>query len=342
MAKHVPTNSAPKPIYVIYGPEQYLRDQARRRVLQMTIGSASDEMGQTQFEGDTALANVLDELNTLPLLASYRLVAVLDADDFISRYRESLERYCESPSTTASLLLICDQFDARTRLFKAVTAIGEGIKCEPLKGRSVVTWIVQQAQEACGKILDERSAWLLRNLVGDDLGRLDSELRKLATFVGDRPSIRAEDIHALVGLHREEKVFGIADAWVDRDSKTALTLWEQVWETDRSAVGRALAGLAWAVRGYTEAKSATMQGAPLSKFTSQFWRMKPDLFKMRMDRLRLADCEKMIAALHRADLDSKTGLSDTYHAIQKLIVEQCAGSIQHSGPGTHLVRRTTS
>ena len=67
---------SPKPIYVVYGPESFLRDQAIARIRELTVGADPDPLACSEFDGDAELAEVLDELRTLPMLAPYRLVVV--------------------------------------------------------------------------------------------------------------------------------------------------------------------------------------------------------------------------------------------------------------------------
>lgn len=325
MSKHKPTSpsGSSKAVYAVFGPELFLKDQAVRRVRAETIGRDFDPMAYSEFDAGAEPAEVFDELRTLPLLAPFRLVAIHDADAFVKKHRESLERYCASPSPSASLLLICKTFDARTRLYKTVAGVGEVIKCDSLKGMAVAQWLSQRAQAAYDKRLDRRAADLLRRQAGDDLAILDSELLKLSTYVGDRAEISAKDVAALVGLQREEKVFGIADALSSRDAATALRLWEQVWRTDRAAPGRAIAGLAWALRRDLEAKCEVDRGASPASIARKFW-MSPDELIARLNRNTLAQFEDKLRALLQADAEVKTGLSDVRTTIEKFIVTQCA------------------
>ncbi|MEE8296191.1 MAG: hypothetical protein V3R26_00005, partial [Hyphomicrobium sp.] len=114
MAKQPTSNEPPCPIYVVHGPEAYLKDHAVADVRQRALGADPDPLAYSHFGPSASLADVLDELRTLPLLSARRLVVVADADDFIKAHRAPLERYCAQPSTSASLLLICNTFDKRT------------------------------------------------------------------------------------------------------------------------------------------------------------------------------------------------------------------------------------
>ncbi len=323
MAKQPTSNEPPCPIYVVHGPEAYLKDHAVADVRHRALGADPDPLAYSHFGPNASLADVLDELRTLPLLSARRLVVVADADDFIKAHRAPLERYCAQPSTSASLLMICNTFDKRTRLYKAVSATGRITTCEPLKGSAVTTWIVQQAQTVHHKRIDSRTAAVLRRLVGDDLALLNNELCKLSLYLGERAAITVGDVDSLIGCHREEKVFGIAEALARRDAATALKLWEQAWVTERVAPQRAVGGLAWALRRNLEGKISALAGASYGQLARQFWK-DPGEVKRLLEGVSLAELEQQMLALLHADLSVKSGASKTLQsAVERLILTRC-------------------
>ena len=59
----------PKCVYVLYGSDAFLRDETRRALVQRIIGDADPQTAVTHFDAMAELAEVLDELRTLPFLA---------------------------------------------------------------------------------------------------------------------------------------------------------------------------------------------------------------------------------------------------------------------------------
>ena len=313
-----------KPVYVVHGSDAHLRQQAVTNIKHDVLGVDLDPLACSEFRSDARLADVLDELRTLPLLTRHRLVIVVDADAFVREHREALERYCAQPAMTSSLLLICNGFDRRTRLHKAVEKIGAIVPCVPLKGRAVGSWIMNRASKQYGKRIDQRAAATLQRLAGDDLATLDNELLKLSTYVGEGGAIATDDVDTLIGIHREEKVFGIAEALARRDTARALELWKQAWRTERVAPARAVGGLAWALRRNLDGKIAATQGASYSQLARTFWK-DPHEVKKLLEGVSLEELERQLRALLDADIGVKTGLSGTLQqAIEKLIVSEHA------------------
>src|SRR6185436_2786040 len=88
--------SSPLPIYVIFGPEDFLRQEELRNLLDELLGSERDSMSLIEFEGESAeVAAVLDECRTPSLLAPLRVVLVRDADEFVSGGRHEKKSHRE-------------------------------------------------------------------------------------------------------------------------------------------------------------------------------------------------------------------------------------------------------
>jgi len=310
-------------VYAIVGSDRFLRHDSLVELLK-TIGDAPDAFGPTQVEGDSvSLAQVLDEVRTPSLLGDRRIVIVQDADDFVSANREALEKYCASPAPTGTLVLLCDTMPRNTRLHKVIAGRGGVIMCEAPEGRALTTWIVRRAKLSYGKQLGEAAAQRLREHLGDSPGWIDSELAKLAAYVGSRPEITREDIVEVTGELREEKVFAVMDAIANGDASLALKLWEQVWATDRAAPGRAIAGLAWSVRKLLDAKQEFDRGVDAAALARKMF-TDPSVLRRRLERTTQAGLREQQRDLLAADLAVKTGNSTVDVAIEKFIVKHAA------------------
>lgn len=297
------------------------------RLTDHILGKADRALALSEYEGAGAsleLADVLDDLRTLPFLTPRRLVRVCDADSFITRYRQELEDYAENPSTTGVLLLECKTLAANTRLYKRISAVGKVIKCEPIAARKVPAWLVARARDHYGKRLDPRAAALLCDQIGADLGLLDAELQKLSLYVGDRRQISATEVEDLTGHCREEQVWGILSAIAAGDQARALELWEEVWQTDRAASARAIGGIAFTVRRLLNAKRAQEGGATVDELrkTMMIWRDDQRL-RAELASFTTSQVELMLCKLLEADVAAKTGVMSVRSSIEAFIIELC-------------------
>ncbi len=314
----------PKPVYVVSGADEFRRSETVQQILHALEAHAGAD-SPSRLDGDSCeLAAVLDEVRTYSLLGGRRVVVVENADSFITANRAALENYASAPADSGTLILECRTLAANTRLYKIVSKVGKVVRCDPLKGRDVIDWLIKRATTQHGKRLDDRAAWLLKDLVGDSLGELDAEVSKLAIYVGDRPAVVSADVEALVGNNREQNVFGVIDAMASGDTPTALHQWERVLATDRAAPGRAIGGLAWGIRRLMEIKEEADRGAPLNVLARKAF-TRPDVLQRRLSMVTLQELREQLTDLLEADVATKTGLGTVPTAIERFIIKHSAG-----------------
>jgi DNA polymerase-3 subunit delta len=217
-----------RPIYAIHGGDHYLMRESLAGVTRAVFPEGDSEAATTRFAGpQAALADVLDELFTLPFFSRRRLVSVEEADTFISKYRKDLESYLEKPSSSGFLVLQVKQWTATTRLAKLVEKVGLAIDCSVLPEKQaarVTSWLISYAQSRCDAQLEPAAANLLVELVGLEIGILTSEVEKLAVYAGESKRIERGDVARMVGAGRVETVWKALDAATTGQARAALEL----------------------------------------------------------------------------------------------------------------------
>ncbi len=317
------------PLVVIFGEDEHRKAQRRREVLDELLPPGVDRgMALAEYDGQRSdeqggptLANVMDDLATLPFLADRRVVVVVDADRFITQHREALERYVARPFPSGALVLIARSFPKTTRLYKATLASGRVIECAALRGRELVEHVQQQAQ-ALRKRLGPGVADRLIELVGPDAGLLAAELEKLALYAADRPTITAEDVAELVGLTREERIFAVMDAAALGRLSEAIELWRQVLATDSAAAFRAVGGVAFVLRRWLAAHRMAADGLSAAAIAPKvmMWRRERELETI-LRRLPALRVQQMLAGLATLDAQAKTGLRSIEAGVERLLLE---------------------
>lgn len=315
-----------KPVFAVFGSDAYLRTGAVRSVIRAVLGPDADPMAITEFEGkEAALADVLDACRTPTLMSPLCVVLVRDAGDFIKRFRKALEKYLAHPSDCGALVLtLSTKLAANTRLYKLISKVGRNIPCEPPKLYELPKWATDHAREQYGARLDSGAARRLVDLVGDDLGRLDSEIAKLTVYVGAGRGIAAADVEKIVGFSRVEKIFGLTDAVARKDAPAALVLWDQVLANDRAAPFKAIGGVAYAFRRLAEAKRLVEQGLPIQQAirAAGLWGDPADL-RRQITRFSASRWQDHLVELLRIDTGAKSGLGTVRSSMEKLIVKLC-------------------
>ena len=215
------------PVVVLSGGQRHLK-QAALAVLRQRI-IADDDTCLTRFSGREAqLQSVSDELHTVSMWGDRRLVIVDDADEFVTKHRAGLEKLVEKPAKKSVLVLDVTTWTKSTRLYKQVASKGLDIECSELKGPQLLKWLQETTKETYGQTLARDAAALLIELVGEELGLLDTELAKLASYVGAKAQIEIDDVKSLVGGWRTETTWAMTDAVRDDDLTFALHALDQL------------------------------------------------------------------------------------------------------------------
>lgn len=281
-----------------------------------------DDSGLTQFAGKEAdLQTVWDELRTVSMWGDRRLVVVDEADEFVTKHRAGLEKYVANPSKKGVLLLDVKSWPKTTRLAKQVAQTGLDIECTELKGVALAKWLQETARDVYQAELNRDAAALLMELIGDELGLLDQELSKLASFVGQGHAITAEVVRAMVGGWRTETTWAMTDAVRDGDLATALTdLHELMYHGE--AAQKLLGGIHFVFRKAAYATDLA-RNRPLEAALREAGvfpqAVGPTAAYLR--RLGRPNAERLIHQLLQADLGIKGGnrLPERYQVEQLLI-----------------------
>jgi DNA polymerase-3 subunit delta len=218
-----PEKPGPKPIYAVVGEDAYLRRETLTAIIRVALGAEADDLAVSRYPGESAaLADVLDEVRTLPFLSRARVAIVEGADPFVTAHRKELEAYAESPAVTGVLVLAVKAWPANTKLAKLVDKVGLAVDCKSPSERELPGWLVELARAQYDLRLESDASRLLLELVGPKVGLLVSDLEKLAIYVGDRKTIKSEDVSRMVGAGRIESVWAILDAAATGSSAEAL------------------------------------------------------------------------------------------------------------------------
>ena len=312
-----------KPIYVINGKDEFLVDGEYNKLLDKLLEPAQRAMGLWPAEADkVAIADVLDELRTLPFLAERRVVAIKGADDFISDNRELLEKYFENPCPSGVLVMTVSTWRSNTKLAKKLAQIGKLISVAEIKPQYKAAFISKYAKETHSKTLSAGVANLLVEFVGDEPGRLCSELDKLAVYVDKTPAISVKDVESLIGHNRMFNAFSVIDAMAASDVGTAILRLRKMFEADRDAAFTVVGAFAYHFRKMFNARILLGRRIAQDQIEKQLgiWHNK-DAFFAQLKKMTLEKIGRILQELGQIDYSIKTGRTTAEAAMEQLILK---------------------
>jgi len=308
-------------IYVVAGKEASLVNIQCKELLDQLI--APEERPTGLFNADPAKVSpsaVFDELRTAPFLSKRRVVLIKDADDFVSSHRQLLEKYFDNPSTTGVLLLTVSNWDARTKLAKKLPMFGKLINITQPKPWLLPQHLAGYARDAYDKNLTKTAAELLIELTGDDLGRLYSEIDKLALFADTEKTITPAHVESLISHNRLFNAFEVIKAIGDGKITQAVDKLRSMLAEDKSAEYTFVGAFAFHFRRMFKAKAMLEKGISPAEIANQLriWANK-DAFFAQLGQMTLQQIGDNLEQLAITDHAIKTGQTTPSVAAEQLV-----------------------
>lgn len=313
-----------QPVYVLYGSEDFMKWHLRKKIEREILGDVEPEYALTTFIGEELEFSTLqNELNSVSFFSEIRLVIVEQAEDFIAKCRPQLERYLKEPSSVGVLVLDAKTLPSNTNLYKKLPDEAK-LQCQTPKEPALVAWCIDWAKSTYQKKLERSAAQLLVHFVGTMMGLLDSELKKIADFIGARTEITVDDVNELAGKTRELSVFKVMDAIADGKSAEAIDIIVELLTRGESPI-KLLAGLSFQLRRLAKVARLVKQGMNLEDAMTKAGvaavRFIRDAHHKQLRQLGMARLEQLYDWLVELDFGIKGGDELPEHVqIERFIV----------------------
>jgi DNA polymerase III subunit delta len=289
------------PVALVCGEDEFaVKERAKHLHQQWTedLGGMDHEVidAAVSNSGDAlkTISKLREALQTLPFFGSGKVVWLKDCNFLGDERTAQTQIVTETLSELAQelkdllwksvrLLVSAGKVDKRKAFFKALDKIGT---VETFDGLSVddkdwaaqaEAWARRGLKARTKEIAEEALAELLAR-IGPNARQLDSEIEKLALYVGERKQITLPDVAAVCARNKLARSFALGDALGDRDLTGLLRrldeeLWDMQFDKDKSEIGL-LYGLIGKVRVMLLLKEMVREGwikadADFGRFKSQ-------------------------------------------------------------------------
>ena len=313
----------PLGFYVIFGEDPFLVSKKCEKLIDTILDSEDRSMALYEPRANEAqVSDVLDELRTLPFLASKRVVLIKDAEPFVRANADTLMSYLDDMSPSGVLILTVTSWDKRIRLHKKFQKTGGLVEVGKLYSNQLPGYITSYAQQTHAIRLDGQTSRFLVELVGDDPGRLCREMDKLAVYVAPRKTVSPQDIESLIGHNRMFDAFGVIDSVSSGQIGPAISRIRNMFATDKSAEYSVVGAFGYHFRRLFRVKALISKGvSPQQAAAKTGVRFKQNEFLQQAGRLSLAQLAGILAELGRIDFGMKTGQTTAPIAIERLIIK---------------------
>jgi DNA polymerase-3 subunit delta len=233
------------------------------------------------------------------------------------RPRAALERYAEAPVDSSSLLLRAPTW-RRGKLDKLVAKLGVIAKCDTPAPAAASTWCVNRCRMSHGTRIAGDAARLLVERIGPELGRLDTELAKLATMA-DGGTIDRATVLEMVGLSREDKAWVVQSAILTGDPGQAVHTIRELIEVSRSPEPLVMWAIVDLLRKLHDASRLLAAGRSEGAITKtlRLWGDSTAVVRIAR-RLEPARWAQLLREAIATDVRTKTGLGKADRSLEGL------------------------
>ena len=205
-------NKVYQPVYFLMGEESYYTDKISDYISENVLTQEEKEFNQITLYGkDTDVATVISEAKQFPFGSAYRVVIIKEAQDI--KKIEDLEVYLDN-SLSSTILVVCYKYkkiDKRKSFGKNLSKKCILFDSKKLFENQIPSWIKTEVKEQ-GFSIDDKSANILTQYLGNDLSKINNELSKLVLHLKKGEQITPEIIEDNIGISKDFNVFELQNA----------------------------------------------------------------------------------------------------------------------------------
>ncbi|NDW10381.1 DNA polymerase III subunit delta [Dysgonomonas sp. 520] len=208
-----------QPIYLLMGDEPYYIDELTELLTSTILPEEERDFNQNIFYGmETDVATIVTLSRSFPMMSDYQVIVVKEAQNL--KKIEELEVYAKNP--LASTILIINykggSLDKRKKLYAEIDKRGVVFESKKIPDYKIPAFI--QSYFTLKKLgIDQKSAQMLADFVGNDLSRLVNELNKLILSLPEgEKRITADLIERNIGISKDFNNFELLKAVIEKNT----------------------------------------------------------------------------------------------------------------------------
>ena len=244
-------------LLLIVGEEPYYRKKLEKAFFRAIYGDVKDPFGLSILSGAPDLAEVRQCLETYAFDGLDNFIIVQDCQWFRAKKGATAEQTTNEKEKNrqvaalltnipkhSHLLLLTDQADKRTSLFKACRENGWATESQPLKSYEAAAWLNQELQLQGLKLTADAQALVEERMSMVEqvsCSLLKMEIEKWQLFLQGRHQITRADLELIFGQLPETSGFRLLDALGERRLSDVFQLLRQQFKNGVDAM--TMAGL---------------------------------------------------------------------------------------------------
>lgn len=209
-------------IVVLAGDNAFEKERLISEFLEKTLGSRKDDplARKILFADDSNIPSIADAIietcDSCSLFAPEQTVVLRRAEALKAAESEALEAWFKT-KPDANLLLDFQKLLRTSRLSKALAPIATIKECKSPREYEVAKWIIQHVEIDLGRRIEPAAAEYVSNALGNDLARIDAELKKILLLDPQGKLITFDQAKLMIVPQRSLAAFELQESFGNRD-----------------------------------------------------------------------------------------------------------------------------
>lgn len=319
-------------LLLVSGQEQYLVSESLRLIKSKGLEGLVRDFNYDEFWAgtDSKIENILNALETLPVMSPYRFIIFRQAHLFKEAQWKVILPVILKYSDQLKVVFFADKVDKRKSFYKTINKSGKVVELAAPYDNQVPPWVHYMAA-SLNLSLSKDIAALFQQIVGNQLSDLHAELKKLSDYIGykdgaDKSERKVTKDHVLTSTThlRVNSIFQLTEAIGKRDRVEALTCLANLLANGQneiatmSMIHRHLKILALVKKGLSEGlagKSLSSKAGVSPYFLKQYL--------AQSQQWNLKKITKTMDELHKTDKALKSSPLASHVWLENFILQSC-------------------
>ena len=207
-----------RPVYLFMGDEPYYIDELTSMLTETVLPEEERDFNQSILYGmETNVTAVITMARSYPMMSDHQLIVIKEAQN-LSKIEE-LEVYVKNPLKSTILVLNYKggSLDKRKKLYAEIDKNGAIFESKKIPEYKIQAFINSYILSK-GLSIDQKSAQMLSDYLGNDLSKLTNEIAKLLIAIPPgQMRITADLIEENIGISKDFNNFELLNAIINRN-----------------------------------------------------------------------------------------------------------------------------
>ena len=228
-----------RPAYFFYGEDLFSARQFVGDLGRLGTGTQGEPVEVESFNlSSHGWGDILDAAKNMPFFFSPWRVLVVEGkgagqEDLTAAEAAAFRDYFASPAPRTTIIVLFEGNIRKTKpLAKAFSALPESVarieEIKPLKDRELRP-LVAERFDALGKRATPEAVERILDITESDFARIDSEVEKIAIYIGPKKTVEADDVTALSSMKNFQN-WELDEALQDVNVERALVILEALFD----------------------------------------------------------------------------------------------------------------